>query len=115
MFRCAPHAKVPPKGSHGFKDATANYEQVLAWWGESRDANIGLATGAASGILVIDLDVKDDCNGIDACAKLETILGPLPKTRSATSGSGGRHLYFKMPGGIPIRSFAGGPGRFPKE
>jgi predicted P-loop ATPase len=68
---------------------------------------VGLATGERSGVVVIDLDMK---NGVDGVASL-ALLGEVPETLAARTGSGGLHLYFEHPG-FPIRNSAGvlGPG-----
>jgi predicted P-loop ATPase len=57
--------------------------------------------------VVIDLDRK---NGIDGLESLR-MLGEVPETLTAETGSGGLHLYFKHPG-LPIKNSAGvlGPG-----
>ena len=59
VFPLAPGTKVPLKGSNGVKDATKNTDQIRSWWTKNPDANIGCATGAASGCTVLDLDTKD--------------------------------------------------------
>jgi hypothetical protein len=63
------------------------------------DRGVGIATGARSGIFVVDLDVK---NGIDGVAKLGQ-LGEVPPTYAVATPSGGFHLYFKHPG-FPVRN-----------
>lgn len=45
-----------PLTQHGFKDATTDEGQVRRWWTRSPDALIGVPTGSASGLLVIDVD-----------------------------------------------------------
>ena len=41
---------------HGFYDATTNPEKITAWWTQHPDAGIGVRTGAASGLLTVDVD-----------------------------------------------------------
>ncbi len=41
---------TPAKESHGHKDATTNQEHIQIWWKEHPHANIGLSTGAVSGM-----------------------------------------------------------------
>ncbi len=55
------------------------------------NANVAIATGAISGLVVIDID------GPDGEASLAT-LPPMPETRIVQTGRG-RHLYFAHPGG----------------
>lgn len=46
-----------PRTQHGLKDASRDPAVIRQWWTRWPDANIGLATGAASGgVLVIDID-----------------------------------------------------------
>jgi hypothetical protein len=64
---------------------------------------IGMPTGAASGIWVLDIDVKPDANGAAELAKLEQIHGRLPKTLIVSTPSGGTHYYFQHTEGIGNR------------
>jgi hypothetical protein len=45
-----------PLTDHGFKDATRNLEQISEWWSRWPDALVGVPTGVASGLLVVDID-----------------------------------------------------------
>src|SRR5581483_7098730 len=86
--------KVPIKGTHGTLDATTDPIQITRWWHDHPDANIGLATGWASGRVVVDVD---DAAGL---AELEAKLGKLPPTLTVRSGrDGGFHLHFVHPSG----------------
>lgn len=86
--------------------ATADVERVGLWWTNSyRNAGVGIATGEASGIVVIDVDAKHD--GERGLVELEGRHGPLPPTLTAKTGGGGRHLYFRYPIGVEIRNCAG--------
>jgi len=83
---------------------------ILAWWDQWPEANIGIATGAQSGIFVLDIDPDKD--GPETLAQLQDAHGPLPDTATCRTGSGGLHGYFRYPGGVLIRNSAGklGPG-----
>ena len=50
-----PRTKIPAT-AHGLHDATTDEEQIRRWWDEDPARNVGIATGAASGIVVADLD-----------------------------------------------------------
>lgn len=63
VFPCNPDNKRPLT-EHGFKDASTDTAQIRSWWREHPKAMIGVPTGAASGIFVIDLDV-DEKKGVD--------------------------------------------------
>ena len=68
--------------------------QRLQEWFADSNTNIGIVTGSASRIFVIDPDGK---TGEKALERLEDKHGKLPVTRTAITGSG-RHLYFRHPG-----------------
>jgi len=102
-----------PLVKHGFKDASKDQEQIRAWWTRWPDAIICMPTGRASGFIVLDIDVKNGQDGRAALAELERQHGPLPKTLTAETPSGGLHLYFTMPDtDPPLGNSAGklGPG-----
>ncbi len=92
---------------HGCLDAQADPRAVDEWWLVYPGANIGIATGDVSGILVVDIDIE----GFDTLANLEALYGELEPTWAAQTGSGGQHLYYRMPN-ADIRNSAGsvGPG-----
>jgi len=92
--------KIPAiPGGRGVLDATVDPGQIRTWWGRYRGANIGARV--PDGLLVIDVDPR---NG-GALAALEAGNDTLPETLTCWSGreDGGRHLYFRWPGG-PISS-----------
>ena len=64
------------------------------------DANIGVATGVASGIFVIEADTPEghDVDGLASIKALEAEHGALPDTLMAISPSGSVHRYFNHPG-----------------
>ena len=73
---------------------------VLEGWFKGKDLNIGIVTGKASGILVIDVDTKDG-DGRESIADFESKTGAyLPETVTARTQNGGLHLFFKYPTGI---------------
>jgi len=54
VFPCGPNKQ--PLTEHGFHDASCSIEQVSQWWQRWPDALIGVPTGKASRILVVDVD-----------------------------------------------------------
>ena len=86
-----------PRSAHGVNDATADKQQIEAWWGDWPDANVGVATGAVSGLVVLDVDPRN--GGDDSLDARIAEHGPLPDTVESLTGGGGRHLLFKHPGG----------------
>ena len=82
------------EGGRGFYDATTDAEQIEAWWERYPEANIGIRTGAASGVLVIDVDPRHG-------GSLEAVYERFPELRetwAAQSANGGWHLYVRYPG-----------------
>ncbi len=72
--------------------ATADPAQIEAWWNAWPNANIGIATGGAIGLVAVDLDGD---KGVASWAELVRPHGD-PETRTSRSGSGkGYHLLFK--------------------
>ena len=92
---CASPGKHPHT-KHGLKDSSTDPEVIHRWWSDWPDANVGIRTGVASGLVVLDIDPR---NGGDQ--SLDVILheqGDLPPTVEALTGGGGRHIIFAHPG-----------------
>jgi hypothetical protein len=85
-----------PRTNHGVTDATADLETIRLWWTTWPDANIGIATGAVSGIFVLDIDPEH--GGDDSLDALIDEHGGLPDTVEVETGGGGRHIYFAYTG-----------------
>lgn len=95
------------KGKHpitpqGFKNATTDMRIIDAWWDKYPDANIGMATGAASGVYVIDVD--PDKGGDVSWDMLTAENDPLPDTVESETGGGGNHIFFKHVAGLGCTS-----------
>jgi hypothetical protein len=90
-----PHPGKHPRTLHGVKDATTDRKQIKAWWEKWPKANVGIATGAPSGIFVLDVD---GAAGKASLKELEAEHGRLPRTVTVKTGNG-RHLYFRSAGG----------------
>lgn len=91
---------------HGVEDASADPATLKRWKSAVPDLNWAVATGAASGILVVDVDGAD---GDQALADLERRHGALPAAPWQTTGGGrgGRQMFFSYPDGRTIRNSAG--------
>ena len=88
---------------HGLKDASTDVEVINHWWRAAPWANIGVATGAVSGLAVLDVDVIK--GGDESLFDLERTHGKLPDTVMALTGSGGYHYLFAHPGsGVRIKN-----------
>ena len=100
VFPCRPQDKRPAT-ANGLKDATTDLDIIRQWWRQEPQFNLAIATGAVSGIFVVDVD------GLDAeveLRRLEAEYGGLPSTVEAITARG-RHVYFRSPE-IPVRNSA---------
>lgn len=79
----------------GLGDATSERAKVEAWWGRYPNASIGIATGAVSGITVIDADTGSGKPGLVNITRLFAPHGGMPSTITSVTGGGGLHLIFK--------------------
>jgi putative DNA primase/helicase len=106
VFPLLPRSKHPREGSHGFKDATCDLEQVRAWWRENPQYNIGIPCGEKSGLLVLDIDPR---HGGDAVVEgWIAKYGRWSPSAEVVTGSGGRHVYFKYEPGVRSCTVADG-------
>lgn len=104
VFPCLVEGKRPLT-RRGFLDASSDPEQVAAWWSRTPDANIGIPTGAVSGVVVVDVDVDGPHDGRAAYqratnAGLVDGAGLLVRTPT-----GGVHVYFPSTPGREQRSW----------
>lgn len=95
-----------PIHSGGFKNATTDAGTIADWWRDHPRANVAIATGEVSGIMVVDVDYGPGGDGFISIADLELENGRIPSSARVRTGSGGMHIYLKMPD-RPISSSAG--------
>jgi Bifunctional DNA primase/polymerase, N-terminal len=86
-----------PLSPRGFYNATTDVEQILRWWRQWPNANIGIPTGERTGLAVLDVDSRHD--GMDSLEQLQRQYGRLPVTRTAQTGGGGLHFWYAYPQG----------------
>ena len=91
---CSVPCKHPytPLVPHGLKDATANEAIVERWWTQAPKANIAVATGENSGLVVVDADGQAGLMTVQEKDLPDTI-----KSRTGRS-DGGQHFFFMHPG-----------------
>ena len=105
VFHCKPRSKKPIT-KHGFKDASRDENQIRNWWTRVPNANIGIATGARSGLIVVDIDCLE---GAKLLLKLTERFGALAPTHRVVTHKGS-HFYFKLPpncGAVPSSAEGG--------
>jgi hypothetical protein len=105
VFPVAEGQKVPAT-QNGLNDAKRDPNAIRRFWGRRPECNVGLRTGAGSGIVVLDVDGDE---GFDSLHRLENKFGEIPTTGSVTTPRGGQHFYFLHPG-FDVRNATGWPG-----
>lgn len=92
--------------------ASADLAVIEGWARRWPGCNVGLATGAGSGVLALDVDRHGEVDGEATLAALLDRHGALPRTATQRTGGGGRQLLFAWPAGRRIGNTAGklGPG-----
>lgn len=104
VFPCVPGDKVP-RIKKGFLGASRTPSVLRRWWKSWPDANIGVATGPASGFWALDIDTFDEAGGDLTLAAMEREHGPLPATAPAQiTGRGGQHRLFKWTDDFKVRN-----------
>ena len=88
--------KVPVVAWKQYQGQPADADQLEQWFGNGHNYNIGIVTGAVSGVVVVDLD---------SCGAAEWAEVHLPKTPMRTQTAKGRHDFYRHPG-IPVRNKA---------
>ena len=79
-----------PRIKGGLLNASTDPDRIKYWWGMWPAANIGVVTGAVSGIIVMDIDDE-------ALAKESIGDKEIPETLIQETGSGGgKHLIFRV-------------------
>jgi hypothetical protein len=117
VFPLAAGSKLPAiRGGRGFKDATDDIGQIERWARRFPNANIGIATGERSSLVVIDVDPRN--GGTASMCMLAGMGKTFPLCPTVRTGNGGKHLYFthplglassknKLGGGIDVKSNGG--------
>ena len=93
VFPCVAGGKRPLT-AHGFQDASADSDVVNFWWRRWPDANIGVPTGSAGGIDVVDVDVHKTGSGFAAFEHARRAGFVEGWAWLVRTPSGGLHAYF---------------------
>jgi len=84
---CKSPNKTPIISWKKYQEERPTEEEINKWWTDFPEANIGIVTGAISGLTVVDVEKDGDVSG-------------LPPTLIAKTGGGGWHFYYKYAKGI---------------
>lgn len=93
-----PRDKRPLASWLPYQTQRASAESVCSWFQTYPDSNVGIVTGAVSGLVVLDLDGEEGRAAVQG--------RELPVTPVAQTGGGGLHYLFRHPG-VPVRNQAG--------
>jgi hypothetical protein len=104
VFPCQPNGKRPLT-ARGFHDATTDVARVEAWWSRTPEANLGVPTGAVSGMVVVDVDVHGPVDGRQAFARAEQAGLVDGWSLLVETPTGGLHAYFAATPGVKQRSW----------
>lgn len=97
VFPIAPNTNDAPLITEWQHKASCDPKQIKEWWATWPEANVAIATGVESGVIVVDVDVKNGKNGKSTLAALVKQHGGFT-TLKARSPTGGEHHYFTSPG-----------------
>lgn len=102
---CPKRASCPHPGKHplhakGFLEATDDPDLIEKWLTQGPAHNYGIVWPAGGEIVVI-LDV-DGPDWVDRITDLKVKYGPLPPTKTTRTPSGGLHLFYRWPKGVPV-------------
>jgi hypothetical protein len=109
---------ITPKGVY----SASTDPRVFCCFDWGRGTDCAIATGAASGIGVLDVDVRNSqtlegqerssplhgCEGVNGFATLAALGAELPETLAASTPNAGRHYYFKHVEGSRNRTLGQG-------
>lgn len=114
-----PHPCLPgagdgpgPDGKSGFYNATDDIAQLAHWFTDYPDAGIGVACKASQ---IIAFEIEGAAKGGDPITCIEQIAaecGDLPLTWHSVTPSGGVHLIYRWPQGVPAPTRIPGHKRF---
>jgi putative DNA primase/helicase len=103
-------AGLPIPRTGGLYKATKDEHQLRSWWLDWPNAMIGVRTGEASGVFVIDVDAQKapgQPDGVAAWATLVKQHGGIPTTRVHRTPSGGMHIFFRWRADRPVTNRRG--------
>jgi Bifunctional DNA primase/polymerase, N-terminal len=101
VFPC--DARKRPIVAGGFKAASVDPSVIRELFAGDSAVMIGMPTGPASGMFVVDVDVKGAARGMEWLAENQDAL---PPTLTHRTGSGGRHVFLRYPTEGAIRNSA---------
>jgi hypothetical protein len=99
VIPCGPDKRPLIKWAE-FQQRRPSEEEIAAWWTKWPEANVGIVTGAISGLTVID------CDTAEAVATVEALLPDTLACPVVVTPRGGRHFWFKYTPELKTRNGA---------
>ncbi|MQS75014.1 DNA replication protein [Lactobacillus halodurans] len=100
-YPTAPGSKSGMKDTHGFNDAV-NDESMAREWFDGTNNNIGINL-KKSGLMVVDVDMHGNGNGLHSLATIVEKYGALPNdTLVEKTPRNGTHWFFKVPANLDL-------------
>lgn len=87
--------------------ATTEIDVIQSWWREWPNALPAVATGQQSGVWVLDIDIKNEADGLASLGILEADYGDLGGSWTTATPSGGLHYWFAHPNDRAVRNVVG--------
>jgi putative DNA primase/helicase len=81
-----------------FQKRLPTEKEVTDWFNCWPNANVGIVCGPVSGLLVLDVDPRN--NGLTSLVQLKEEGNAIPTTVTVRTGGGGEHYYFTCPGEV---------------
>lgn len=99
IYPLSANTKTPPKGHHGYSEATRDKNTIVDWFQSNPYYNLGLRLDT-SRLLVVDVDIHESAkNGKDSLMKLQRQGKAFPPdTYIEKTAGGGLHYFFKYTG-----------------
>lgn len=95
VYPLARHSVIPPKATNGHLGATQDEDELFHMFTEiAPEGNIG-ASLVDTDIIVIDVDVKNDKNGMNSLGKIMAVGESLGDPVVVDTKNGGKHFYYK--------------------
>ena len=93
---------------NGVNGSTSSLTLIDEWWKRYPQANVGVATGSKSNVVVLDVDPRN--GGDKSLTQVIKDKGALPNTLIAKTGNNGAHYYYRYNSSINNSSSIFGPG-----
>lgn len=99
-----PKDKRPLVKWEAYETTRATEGEIREWWARWPTANVGIVTGAVSGLVVIDIDGEKGAESAKALPGAKNVKAPVVETGRGT------HVYCRHPGGSVPNSAGNLPG-----